>query len=78
MSTSQQLFKAAFDIDKCREPRSPEYRAGVLEALRYRLGEIPHPRRPYQIGSVQADAWPSGLDEGNAIARNQGTLGRSV
>lgn len=63
--TAQNLFDRAFRPG--REPRSPEYRAGVLYILCSKLGEIPPQRCPYQPGTCQADAWLSGTDEGHHI-----------
>jgi hypothetical protein len=67
MTTAEQLFVQAFQ--RPRDPRSPEYRAGVLAALRLRLGESAHLVCPYGLGTAQADAWFSGTDEGHALGR---------
>ena len=63
----QQLFKAAFD--QPRDPRSPEYKAGVLASLAFRFNGVPV-QVPYPIGTAAADAYFSGLNEGNRIWRD--------
>lgn len=50
------------------DPRSMEYRQGVLDAIRFRLGGIPIPRR-YQVGTAQADAYFAGIERGHALWR---------
>ena len=65
MKTAQQLFDDAFDVP--REPRSAEYKAGVLYILERRCGEIEKSLCPYPMGSAQSDAWYSGTDEGHRI-----------
>jgi hypothetical protein len=67
MSTADQLLAQAFQ--QPRDPRSPEYRADVLAALRLRLGDSAHVVCPYGLGTAQADAWFSGTDEGHALGR---------
>lgn len=63
---AQELYAKAFTGP--RDPRSDEYKAGVRAALLYRLDgrEI---KCPYQMGTAQADAFYSGLDEGHRIFR---------
>jgi len=65
MKSVDELIAEAFGSP--RDPRSDEYKAGVRAALEYRLN-----RRklalPCPIGTAQADAWFSGLDEGHRIA----------
>lgn len=50
------------------DPRSPEYRNGMLDA--YALHElrapIPRPWR-YKIGTAQSDAYFSGIEHGHAL-----------
>jgi len=65
--TATSLFEAAFHPH--REPRSEAYRAGVLAALRYRLGEAEHVECPYRPGTAESDAFFSGVDEGHQRAR---------
>jgi hypothetical protein len=67
MKTAQQVFTEAFSYP--RDPRSEEYKAGVLEALRFRLGEVEMLKCPYRAGTAQADAWYAGIDEGHSKAR---------
>ena len=65
---AQTLFNRAFPAT--REPRSEAYKAGVLAAIKFRLGEAEHIDCPYRAGSVWADAFHAGADEGHVIARN--------
>ena len=65
---AQTLFRQAFPAT--REPRSEAYKAGVLAAIKFRLGEAEHIDCPYRAGSVWADAFHAGADEGHVIARN--------
>jgi hypothetical protein len=55
----------AFDVP--RDPRSPEYKAGVRAALEFRLNRQPT-TCPYLAGTARADAFLAGLDEGHRIA----------
>ena len=66
-SLALQLFDAAFNTP--RDPRSPEYRAGVMHILRVKTGEIEPLACPYPLGTARADAWFSGTDEGHKILR---------
>lgn len=59
---ADELFEEAFK--EGRAPRSAEYRAGVLNGLRRKLGEIDRLQSPHPEGSVQFDAWHAGADEG--------------
>jgi hypothetical protein len=68
-TTADEFFEAAFH--PYREPRSDAYKAGVLAALRYRLGEAEHVECPYRIGTAEADAFHAGAAEGHALARNR-------
>lgn len=61
------ILAAAFN--KPRDPRSPEYKAGVKAALTFRLAGI-HSVLPYTLGTARADAWFSGTDEGHHLWRN--------
>jgi hypothetical protein len=70
MSTAGDLYAAAFAVP--RDPRSPEYRAGVRYALAYRLGETPSRPCPYPAGTAQSDAYHSGCQEGHMIASAHG------
>jgi hypothetical protein len=67
MSTADDLFNDAFS--STRDKRSPEYKRGVLDALKFRLKESPELKCPYHSGIAGADAWHSGTDEGKWRAR---------
>jgi hypothetical protein len=62
---AEQLYQEA--ISKPRDPRSEEYLAGVKNAILHRLtaklfdGTMPS---PYAVGTVQADAYFAGCQEG--------------
>lgn len=64
--SADQLFTQAFAGP--RDPRSTEYRAGVMAALRYRVDGIAI-TRPYAAGTAQDDAFDAGQVEGHAIWR---------
>ncbi len=66
--TAQELHDEAFAGP--RGPRSAEYKAGVLEALKFRLGESGRMHCPHKAGTPQADAWFAGTDEGHRLARD--------
>lgn len=63
---ADQLLDAAFSVP--RDPRSSQYKAGARAALAFRTEEIPIPQ-PYPAGSVEADAFSAGIEEGHAIWR---------
>lgn len=60
------LFKDAFD--RCRDPRSAEYKAGVRAALAFRI-EGKRIARPYDKASASDDAYGAGMVEGHALWR---------
>lgn len=60
------LYNKAFS--STRDPRSPEYKAGVRAALAYRIDGVRIPQ-PYQPGTAQDDAYHAGQLEGHAIWR---------
>lgn len=64
--TGADLMEKAFAPG--RDPRSQEYKQGVLSILRLRIDGV---RRalPYEIGTAQADAYFAGQDEGHRIWR---------
>jgi hypothetical protein len=64
--TADELFNGAFS--KLRDARSPEYKQGVLAALKFRLEGI-NISEPFPEGSAALDAFYSGLDEGHRIWR---------
>lgn len=59
------IFKKAFSGP--RDPRSPEYKAGVLAALEYSCGEREKIENPYSPGTCQFDAYQAGIEEGNGL-----------
>lgn len=61
-----QLLAVAFHTQ--RDPRSPEYRAGVRAVVAFRIAGTPI-RRPYAAGTAQDDAFDAGQVEGHAIWR---------
>lgn len=65
--TAQELYEK-FAV--ARDPRSPEYKQGVLDILKHRLGETQQTPRTvyYQTGTAQADAYWAGCDEGHRLA----------
>jgi hypothetical protein len=69
--TAQALFDAAFS--KPRDPRSPEYKDGVMAALKFRLKEAPTVMVPAYAsgrqGTAREDAFFAGVGEGHAIWR---------
>jgi hypothetical protein len=69
MSKAQEIFNAAFATP--RDPRSAEYKQGVLDVLKYRLGEanVVGWKMRYTLGTAQADAYFAGCDEGHRRAR---------
>lgn len=67
MLSSQKLFEEAFKGP--RDPRSDEYRCGVLAALRFRCEGL-RIGLPYRVGTAQADAFFSGVDEGHRLWRD--------
>ena len=67
--TAKELHEEAFFGP--RDPRSKEYKSGVLAALKFRLGEsCAVGMCPYPLGSAQQDAWFSGIDEGHRLGRD--------
>jgi hypothetical protein len=64
---AEELFESAFS--EPRNPRSGEYKAGVLAALWHHAHDGEPIRCPYASGTAQADAWFAGVDEGHSIWR---------
>lgn len=62
MKTAMEIFNETFDTP--RDPRSAEYKAGVMAALCFRINGQKIPR-PYALGTAQADAFYAGIDEGH-------------
>lgn len=67
MSKADAVMKAAFYPG--RPPRSAAYRAGVRDILLKRLDGFQDIAFPYRMGSAEADAYLSGMDEGLRIAK---------
>lgn len=69
MSKAYEIFDEAFS--KPRDPRSDEYRHGVIDILKFRLGEANEAfgKPKYKLGTAQADAYFAGCDEGHRMAR---------
>ena len=67
------LFNAAFS--RQRDPRSREYKNGVLAALRFRVNDEPI-KCPYLPGTATADAYYAGTDEGHRIWWGSGNKGK--
>jgi len=61
-----EIFDEAFH--EARDPRSKEYRKGVLQTLEYCRGYRGALCCPYPLGTAQADAWFSGTAEGYALS----------
>jgi hypothetical protein len=66
LSKAEALFSAAFN--DLREPRSLEYKRGVMAILNFRCAGI-RQDCPYKAGSVERDAYLAGCDEGHTIWR---------
>ncbi len=69
MSKAYEIFDEAFS--KPRDPRSDEYRHGVIYILKFRLREANEVfgKHQYKLGTAQADAYFAGCDEGHRLAR---------
>lgn len=65
MKTVDELMREAFDTP--RDPRSKEYKEGVRALLDWRVNGS-RVKSPYPMGTVQADAFYSGGEEGRRIA----------
>lgn len=59
-----------------REPRSDEYWYGVRAVLAFRLQETAAVPARYPMGTVQADAYYAGVQEGHQVARDRGIPSR--
>jgi hypothetical protein len=67
MTIATQLYEKAFH--STRDPRSEVYKAGVLDTLNFKESgsKLPH---PYPLGTVEADAWFAGNQEGHSLWRD--------
>ena len=63
----EQLMTTAFG--RPRDPRSNEYTDGCRALLERKVNGTPL-KCPYRKGTVQADAWFAGTDEGHSIWRD--------
>lgn len=68
MCRAQRIYDAHFN--QPHEPRSPEYKAGLLYLLRRKAGVTAQQLCPYALGTSQADAWFAGCDAGHLLWRN--------
>jgi len=60
LDEAENLYKAIFAGP--RDPRSDEYKGGVMAALLYRFAGIKvSESRPYQVGTVEFDAFSAGV-----------------
>ncbi|WP_209304292.1 hypothetical protein [Pusillimonas caeni] len=64
--TAQAVFDKAFEPG--RSPRSEAYKLGVLNCLRARIDGAQYPPCPYNLGTVEADAYFAGFDAGRELA----------
>lgn len=71
MITAQDLFDEAFAPAVQRDPRSDAYKQGVLDGIRFKLGELPSLKEsiPYKLGTAECDAWVAGVNEGKYIGQ---------
>ena len=67
MKTADYLFCEAFD--RPRDPRSDAYKGGVVQGLKVVFGEECG-SLPFEMGTVEADAWIAGVDEGRRRGKN--------
>lgn len=65
MDTPETIVDAALAVG---DKRSPEYRQGVLDVLKFRL-EGQRIKCPYEAGTAQFDAYFAGNERGHNIAR---------
>jgi hypothetical protein len=68
MRTADEILRDAFSV--ARNPRSAEYKRGVLAALRFRLEGIKI-TNPFPEGTAASDAFYSGVDEGHRLWRSE-------
>lgn len=66
MRTVDRILNEAFPTT--RPPRSPEYKQGVLAALKFRI-EKTEVLNPFAEGTAASDAFYSGLEEGHQLWR---------
>lgn len=70
LSKAEELFQEAFK--GARDPRSTEYKHGVMAALIHHCAGIKiSESRLYKVGTVEFDAFSAGVDEGHSIWRQE-------
>jgi hypothetical protein len=68
---AEKLFCTAFSTP--RTPRSEAYKTGVRAAF-FRHAYCTPSQCPYDVGTAEADAWFSGLEEGHRLWRKRGEI----
>jgi len=71
--TAQAVFAEAFQSG--RAPRSEAYKQGVLDCLRVRIDGAQEIACPFTKGTAEADAYLSGVDEGEALSHSPDEVG---
>jgi hypothetical protein len=66
ISNRHQMERIADEILRHGDPRSPEYRLGMVDCLCRRTAGVETLQR-FQIGTAQADAYWSGYDRGWSV-----------
>jgi hypothetical protein len=51
------------------DPRSPEFRAGVMACLMFKANEVEELKSPFEPGTASRDAYDAGIEEGVVIWR---------
>jgi len=63
------LFLQRFNPSAVGDPRSPEFRAGVMACLMFKAKEVEELKSPYKPGTASRDAYDAGIEEGVVIWR---------
>ena len=63
--TAQELYD--FELGKTSEPKSNEFKQGVMDCLKYRTKESQFPIIQYKEATCQFDAWKAGIEAGHYI-----------
>lgn len=66
ISNRFQMERIADDVLRHGDPRSPEYRLGMIDCLCWRTVGVETPHR-FRMGTAQADAYWSGFDRGRGV-----------
>lgn len=69
LRTPEMIFEDLFSLQ--RDPRSNEYKEGVLCGLKSVFNPREADKVPYDIGTVQVDAFLAGFGEGRFIAKTE-------